>query len=283
MRLLIVVPCGNIMTKSIIIPVFNQLEFTRQCLTSLTSCCPDLTEIIVIDNGSTDGTGEYLQSLVGLSVISNETNLGCAVAWNQGVRSCSAEWVVILNNDVVLSQGWLAGLIDFAEERGVDVVSPAIREGEYNYDMAEYAGEFVRRMARVSRPGEAHGICFLVRRRVFETVGYFDENFRIGQFEDADFFRRAKAAGFRLAITGRSFIHHFGSMTQKSVAREKTEKPYVAENRAYFRRKWRLNWWKRFLLRRRKKWLDFVRRTKEQALYGHTLMEKWIDGRLRYY
>ena len=271
------------MNKSIIIPVFNQLEYTKLCLISLTAHRPDLSEIIVIDNGSTDGTGEYLRGLDGISVISNKTNLGVSVAWNQGVRSSDAEWVVIINNDVILSQGWLNGLIEFAEENGVDLVSPAVREGENNYDVAKYADEFVRRMARVSRPGEAHGICLMVRRRVFETIGLFDENYRIGQFEDADFFRRAKAAGFRLSITGRSFIHHFGSMTQKSFGREKMVKPYVAENRAYYRKKWRLNWWRRFLLRRRMKWRNFFWRTKEHVLYGHTLMEKWIDGRLRYY
>jgi GT2 family glycosyltransferase len=85
------------------------------------------------------------------------------------------------------------------------VVIPALREGEYNYDMAEYAGEFVRHMARVSRPGEVHGICFMVRCRVFNEIGLFDEISRVGQFEGTDFFWRAKAVGFRPGITGRSF------------------------------------------------------------------------------
>jgi GT2 family glycosyltransferase len=271
------------MLTSIIIPVFNKLEYTKLCLQSLGDSLAEVTEIVVIDNGSTDGTVEYLRGLEGVSVIRNETNLGCAGAWNQGVNGTHSEWVVILNNDVILPRGWLDGLIDYAEENHVDIVSPAIREGDYNYDIKEYAGEFVRRMTHVSRPGEAHAICLMVRRPVFEKIGFFDENFRIGQFEDADFFRRAIAAGFRLGITGRSFIHHFGSITQKSLAQGKSEKPYVAENRAYFRKKWRLTWWRRFLLRRRMKWLNLVRRTKEKSLYGHTLIEKWIDGRLRYF
>jgi len=271
------------MLASIIIPVYNKLKYTKLCLQSLGDSLDEFTEIVVIDNGSTDGTVEYLRGLEGISVIRNETNLGCAGAWNQGVNGTHSEWVVILNNDVILSRGWLNGLIEYAEESGADVVSPAIREGKYNYDIGEYAGEFIRRMAHVSRSGEAHGICFLVRRRVFETIGLFDENFRIGQFEDTDFFRRANAAGFRLAITGRSFIHHFGSMTQKSFGQKKKEKPYAAENRAYYRRKWRLTWWRRFLLRRRMKLRNFIWRTKEMALFGHTLIEKWINGRLRYF
>jgi GT2 family glycosyltransferase len=271
------------MDVAVIIPLFNQLAYTKICLESLASTVDDSTKILAIDNGSTDGTGEYLRGLKGISVIDNRSNLGCASAWNQGVRSTNSEWLVILNNDVILSQGWLEGLVEYAEENRADLVSPAIREGEYNYDLGKYAGEFVKRMTHVARPGEAHGICFLVRRRVFETIGLFDENYRIGQFEDVDFFRRAKAAGFRLAITGRSLIHHFGSMTQKSFGREKKKKSYATENRAYYRRKWRLKWWRRFFLRRSMKWRNIFWRTKEQALYGHTLMEKWIDGRLRYY
>jgi GT2 family glycosyltransferase len=271
------------MDISIIIPVFNKLEYTKLCLMSLQNSCPETNKIIVIDNGSSDGTMEYLRGLEGISVISNETNLGCAGAWNQGVSNTQSEWVVILNNDVILSRGWLEGLIEFAEESCTDVASPAIREGDYNYDIEAYACEFVRSMGHVSRPGEAHGICFMARRRVFEKIGLFDENFRIGQFEDADFFRRATAAGFSLGITGRSFIHHFGSITQKSLEQGKAVNPYAAENRSYFRKKWHLTWWRRFLLRRRMRCLSLVRRTRERALYGHTLIEKWIDGRLRYY
>lgn len=268
---------------TIVIPLFNQLSYTRSCLDSLRATVGDKAAVLVIDNGSTDGTREYLRGCEGISVIGNEANLGCAGAWNQGVRGTRSEWLVILNNDVILSPGWLEGLLEFAGEEGLDVVSPAIREGEYNYEITGYARDFVRRMGKVARPGVADGICFMVRRRVFDTVGLFDENYRIGQFEDADFFRRARLAGFRLGTTGRSFIHHFGSITQKALGRGKAEKPYVAENRAYYRRKWRLNWWRRFWQRRRTRLRDFLWRTGERLRFGHSLKEKWLGGRLRYY
>lgn len=274
---------ATFMDVSIVMPLFNQLTYTKICLESLKAMVGERARILLIDNGSTDGTAEYLADCTGVSVISNLTNLGCAGAWNQGVRESDSEWVVILNNDVVLSQGWLEGLVEYAEENGADVVSPAIREGEYNYDILEYAQAFVRRMEGVARLGVADGICFMVRRRVFETIGLFDENFRIGQFEDTDFFRRARMAGFRLSTTGRSFIHHFGSVTQKALGQGQVEKPYVAENRAYYRHKWRLTWWRRFLLRRRTKLREFLWRNVERLLYGHSLKEKWLRGRLRYY
>jgi GT2 family glycosyltransferase len=123
----------------------------------------------------------------------------------------------------------------------------------------------------------------MVHRRVFEAIGLFDENYRIGQFEDADFFRRATNAGFRLGITGRSFIHHFGSVTQKALGQGRVEKPYVAENRAYYRKKWRLTWWRRLIERRSRRWRELIWRVRERLFHGHTLKEKWFGGRLRYY
>ena len=268
---------------SIVIPLFNQLEYTRRCLESLLVDTTWVKEIILINNGSSDGTAEYLATLKGVTVITNPENMGCAAAWNLGVKAASTYWIAILNNDIIVSPDWLHGLFESAERDSLDIVSPAFREGDDNYDISLYSWEFTSRMGKVSRMGIAQGVCFMVQRRVVEVVGLFDENFRIGQFEDADFFRRAKDAGFRLGTTGRSFIHHFGSVTQNSIRRSRDARPYEAENRAYFRRKWKLTWWKRFLQRRSTKLQIFFWRTKEKVLYGHTLVEKWIDGRLRYY
>lgn len=271
------------MNVSIVIPLYNQVEYTQKCMESLRRHGMGQAEILLIDNGSTDGTGEYLATCSDVRVIRNRENLGCAGAWNQGVRETHSEWVIILNNDVLVSSGWLEGLCEAAERKQLDIVSPSIREGEFNYDMDVYSGEFVRRMKKSLRPGVADGICFMVRRTVFDAVGLFDENFKIGQFEDADFFRRAKKAGFTLGTTGGSFIHHFGSVTQKSLGIKQPERPYVAKNRAYFRKKWKLIWWKRMVERRKRKFTEFVWRIRERLMYGHTMMEKWIDGKLRYF
>jgi N-acetylglucosaminyl-diphospho-decaprenol L-rhamnosyltransferase len=271
------------MSVTVIIPLYNQLRYTQLCLDSLRTHGAAGARILLIDNGSSDGTGEYLAHCEDVAVIANQENLGCAGAWNQGARAAEADWLLFLNNDVIVSPGWLEGLLAFAEEARFDVVSPAIREGEYNYDIVGYSRGFVEKMAGFTRPGVADGICFMVRRQVFEAIGHFDEKFRIGQFEDVDFFRRAKAAGFRLGTTGRSFIHHFGSVTQDSIRKSRKVRPYEAENRAYYRQKWRLTWWRRFWERRLAKWRELAWRISERLQKGHTLKEKWIGGRLRYY
>ncbi len=269
------------MSVSIVIPVYNQLAYTKSCLESLRANAEG-AEIVVVDNGSTDGTAEYLSSQGRITVIWNAENRGCAPAWNQGVEAAHGDRVVILNNDVIVTPGWLEGLVSFSEQELLDIVSPAIREGEATYEIERYGKEFVSRMGDVARMGVADGICFMVRRRVFETVGAFDENFRIGQFEDADFFRRAAAAGFRLGTTGRAFIHHFGSVTQDAIRGRKAGRPYEAENREYYRRKWNLTWPRRFFERRRAKMKNFLWSVCERSLHGHTLKERWDGGRLRY-
>ena len=266
----------------IVIPVFNQLECTQLCLESLRRHTGLRAGTVVIDNGSTDGTAEYLSTRTDITVISNARNCGCAAAWNQGVRACRADWVVVLNNDVVLTAGWLEGLLTAAKTEAWDIVTPAIREGLLNYDLESYAREFVESAAGAMRPDVADGVCFMVRRRVFERIGLFDENFRVGVFEDTDFFERARQAGFKLGTTGRSFIHHFGSVTQKCIRQVNLYGPYEEENRQYFRKKWGLNqiqrWIKRFQRKRRTaRWSALERRQ-----YGHTLYERWQRGRLTY-
>jgi N-acetylglucosaminyl-diphospho-decaprenol L-rhamnosyltransferase len=272
------------MTIAIIIPLYNQLHYTRLCLESIASHTRHDIRLIVIDNASSDGTAEFLATLDSLTVIHNPTNLGCAGAWNQGVKAASgAEWMVILNNDVIVSPEWLTGLLEAAADWQLDIVCPAIREGACNYDVDAYSAEFVSRMHATIRRGAGLGVCFMVHRRVFETIGGFDETFRIGQYEDADFFLRARRAHFRIGSVGRSFLHHFGAITQRAMNRSQPTTVYALENRARFIRKWRRNGWQWAWSRNRDKLGIWLHGRVERLLYRHTLIEKWLDGRLHYF
>jgi GT2 family glycosyltransferase len=107
---------------SIIVPCWNQLEFTRQCITALRSYTRQPWELIVIDNGSTDGTAAYLSGVqdaaaVPVTVISNSINRGFPAAINQGLQQASGEYLVLLNNDVVVTDAWLDQLIALADMR----------------------------------------------------------------------------------------------------------------------------------------------------------------------
>ena len=105
---------------SVIIPSWNQLEFTRQCIAALVRHTRRPWELIAVDNGSTDGTALYLSGVqdaaaVPVIVISNKENRGFPAAINQGLQQARGEYLVLLNNDVVVTDAWLDQLIALAE------------------------------------------------------------------------------------------------------------------------------------------------------------------------
>lgn len=103
---------GKPVDCSIIIPVFNQIQYTKRCLDFIQKNTPkDCYEIIVVDNHSNDGTKEFLRGLANLRVIRNEANLGFAKACNQGAGAASHEFILFLNNDVEVQKGWLTPLV----------------------------------------------------------------------------------------------------------------------------------------------------------------------------
>ncbi len=94
---------------------YNQVDYTRQCVESMIKHGFDLNRLVVVDNGSSDGTRAYLETLPLGGRIFNKENLGCGVAWNQGILALQAEWTVIMNNDVLVCKDWIENLISVAE------------------------------------------------------------------------------------------------------------------------------------------------------------------------
>ncbi len=263
----------------VVIPVLNQVQYTQSCLDGLRGDGVADTQIVIVDNGSTDKTAEFLATHPDVRAIHNQANRGCGAAWNQGVRAFPATWTVILNNDVLIPKGWSAGLLRFAQAEHVDIVSPASCEGAMDYDFPAHAGQFMEKMAGAKRCGIANGSCFMVHRRVFDTVGLFDEDPRLGGYEDDEFFRRSRQNSFRLAITGHSFVHHFGSVTQKAIKATMGKSDASLGDRAYYRKKYRLTWVKRQRSHLYKNLIKHFWRLSERSRYGYTLLSSRADGR----
>jgi len=120
----------------------------------------------------------------------------------------------------------------------------------------------------------------MVHRRVFKYVGLFDQDPLLGGYEDDEFFRRARQAGFRLAITGRAFLHHFGSVTQKSLQASRNTRSLG--DRTYYRNKYNLTWFKRHRQRLRQDFLLAVWRYRERWRFGLTLRSRRAGGAVQY-
>lgn len=256
---------------SLVIALYNQVDYTRRCIESIVACTPSPYELILVDNGSVDGTADYLRD-VAATIIMNRTNLGCAKAWNQGVRASRGEAIGILNNDIVVTPGWLEMLLDFMERGGHGIVCPSAREGPLNYDLHAYAREFTAACAPAMRR-DLYAPCMIIDRTVFDRVGLFDEGFSYGGCEDTDFRWRAEQGGFSVAMTGAVLIHHFSMVTQNHIKRAETNQ-YWNRNMEHFQRKWgrtiRGNWFERRWTDLKDKWIKRY----ERYRFGHTLVEK---------
>lgn len=256
---------------SVTFACYNQIEYTRQCVASLLRTGFDLKRAVVIDNGSSDGTREYLDSLELGSVIYNRQNLGCGVAWNQGALVQQAEWTVVMNNDIVVSQGWLEKLIDAARDEGLGVVSPAMIEGDLDYDLETFAAESSRKMASVVRRGDRHAVCMAIHQSVWDRVGYFRATPSLWGFEDTLFFHELDKAGIATGIVGSSWIHHFGSVTLSALKRERG----LRQNQGLSARDtYRLlgePWWSRKLKKYRTRTQRQIWRDQELSQFAMTL------------
>lgn len=253
----------------VVIPVFNQIKYTKICLESLVASGTNHNAILVINNASRDETTSWLEA-ERYPFINNQANLGCGGAWTQGaLQAGKVEWVILLNNDVVLCKDFCERLILAGEKNGFDIVSPAMVENELDYDFEEYSSAFVDKMGGVIRVGRAHGVCFAVRIAVFHEVGFPDTDRSLGGHEDLEFFLRSQAAGKLIGTVGSAFLHHYGSITQKAMKAESGVKSLG--QRKIFYRKVGMGWLQRKLWKIRNKREQKAFSAAELEGYGLTL------------
>jgi N-acetylglucosaminyl-diphospho-decaprenol L-rhamnosyltransferase len=265
----------------VVIPVLNELRYTKQCIESLLAHGTPAEAILVIDNGSSDGTPGWLASNP-IRSVRNAVNLGCGGAWTQGALLADADWVVLLNNDVVVSDRAIDAMLDAADRHGLDVVSPALAEGELDYDFAAHASAFVAAMAGAIRPGWFHGVCFAVRRKVFESIGFLDTDRRLGGREDVEYLVRCQRNGVPVGTVGDALLHHFGSITQKAIKLETGQKDLG--DRDYFYARLGMSWWarKRFKAERQRlarRWVEQERGAHGYAMHMLREAGAWRDAR----
>ena len=249
---------GRRPTASVVIVTYNNLAYTKLCIGGLLAASDEPTlEVIIVDNGSDDGTVDYLRELEGgnhgVHVIFNPVNRGFAPANNAGLAAASGDFLVLLNNDTIVAPGWLAGLRRHLDHPSVGVVGPVTNrignEAEVHAPYRTYREmlSFAGRRAR-EQQGRTFDIpmpamfCLAIRRDAYERIGPLDERFEVGMLEDDDYARRARDAGYRLVCAEDVFVHHFGQASFGKLVPSGEYMRLLEENQRRYREKWGEPW-----------------------------------------
>ncbi len=238
---------------SVIIPVWNRCELTRQCVEALATTTDDVSwELIVVDNHSTDDTASFLSTLGGdVQIIRNQENLGFAKACNQGARAARGKYLVFLNNDTIPQSNWLQPLVSEVEEHPeVGIVGSKLLFSDGSVQHAGVVRDcqgFLPYHIYKSFPGDHPAVnqrrefqivtaaCLLIRRSLFEEVGGFDEGY-VNGFEDADLCLKVIERGYLVVYQPRSVVVHLENQTPGRKANEDA-------NAARFLDRWGAQWW----------------------------------------
>jgi len=237
---------------SVLIPCCGMLDYTKLCVPSVLRYSRDPVELIFIDIGSLDGTAEYLAGIraaarVRVEIVRTANDLGIPDAVKEALRQSRGEYLVLLNNDTVVTDAWLNQLISLAATSPVlGLVGPMsnyaappqlVEKVPYRFgprkvrtpsgraelvqslldveEMQTFAADFrAKKRGDWVQTDRLGGFCLLVRRSVLERIGSnLDKWTDLGLFDSDILSSKAREAGFNLACCRDLFIHHFGTRT----------------------------------------------------------------------
>jgi len=219
---------------SILILNWNGKDLLNDCLESIASHTQyENYQVVVIDNNSDDGSVPFVMDrFPEVSIIRNSSNVGFAEANNRAIGYTTSEYVLLLNNDVEVKEGWLKSLIDLAESKpNAGIVSPRI---VYEDGLPQFLGDkvlldesnipdvfldvvrlFEKQFDYEKEIISGIGAALLISREVFDTVGCLDEEYEF-YMEDTDFCLRARSNGFEVWYTPNSEVVHKSRSTSSS-------------------------------------------------------------------
>jgi O-antigen biosynthesis protein len=238
---------------SIVIPVFNKVRLTAACLASIAETPSGIPfEVVVVDDCSTDSTAQWLATCTGITVVRNENNSGFIDSCNRGAAKTRGEFVIFLNNDTTVTEGWLDALIaPFHEDPDIGIVGaklvyPDGRLQEvggiifndasgWNYGRNQQAD--LPQYSFLSESDYVSGACLAIRKADFESLGGFDIRYRPAYYEDTDLCFQVRAMGKKVIVQpAATIIHHEGATS--GTDESSGTKRYQAVNRDKFREKW---------------------------------------------
>lgn len=245
---------------SIIIVTYNNISLTHQCLDSIEkySNYKNL-EVIIIDNASTDLTKNFLfkakkaKKYFIKKIIFNKLNLGFSKANNQGLKIATGKYIILLNNDCIVTPNWIKKLVNHIKSNEqIGIVGP-VTNNIGNEAKIDLNYKNIKEMISASKKycdknsGKYFEIkmlaffCVMFSRKIFKTIGFLDEKFGLGFFEDDDYCERIKKINKKIICAKDVFIHHHLSASFNKMHIEKRHKLFE-KNKNIFEKKWRKKW-----------------------------------------
>ncbi len=206
------------MDLSVIILTLNNQSLLQECIASIKNFTKDISyEVIVSDNGSTDGTCDMLRSKhPDIVLIENRKNLGFTVANNKGLKIAKGRYAVLLNDDTFIKENTFQNIVQFMDkDHGIGICGPKL----LNIDgtIQRQGSIFTTLKWRSKKPVEVDfviGACMFIRRSILDKIGLLDENLFFYN-DDLDICKRARKAGFRVMYYPDPAVYHYGGYSSK--------------------------------------------------------------------
>lgn len=219
---------NELMRCDIVIATWNAVAMTQAALASIRSEANFPYRLILVDNSDEEDARAYFRHIAASGefgdtmLIQNESNIGWLKATNIGLRHADAEYVCLINNDVLCGTDWLRRCVDLMRrEPSIAIVNPRGNERSENRrvkDVNAYAQRLVKEQdRRFTELDHCSGFCMVVRGKLFKEIGLLDPIFDGGYYEDNDFSYRAQAAGYCCAQCDDAFVLHLVSQSFKKM------------------------------------------------------------------
>lgn len=245
---------------SIIVLTYNNLELSKKCIRSILEKTAYANyELLIVDNQSTDGTVEYLKELeekniTNLKVIYNKVNFGFAGGNNIGIDEAKGKYVLLLNNDTIVTRGWLTSMVKHLERNPkYGMCNPVTNSiGNESQIKVEYHNEkemheFAYNVTAINMNSTYQRVdrlplfSTLIKKEIINKVGKLDDSYKIGMFEDDDYTEAVKKAGYEFVIVEDAFVHHVNNASFKKLDDAEYKKIFK-QNKEIFEKKWNKEW-----------------------------------------
>ena len=239
---------NELMRCDIVIATWNAVAMTQAALASIRSEANFPYRLILVDNSDEEDARAYFRGIAASKefgdtlLVQNESNIGWLKATNIGLAHANAEYVCLLNNDVLCGADWLRRCVELMRrEPRIAIVNPRGNERSENRqvtDVNSYARKLAREQdRRFTELDHCSGFCMVVRGRLFREIGLLDPIFDGGYYEDNDFSHRAQAAGYHCAQCDDAFVLHLVSQSFKKMPAEQ-KRLMIARNEEICRQRW---------------------------------------------